>query len=87
MTDTPTPETPATYQPPAPPTRLTPALYEAVIDLCWRAVQYGETDDGDTAYYLVTKGTMHRLIGAAQGAGVPAAFRAANPDTPREDQP
>lgn len=51
-------------------------LGEAVKDLCWRAVRYGETDDGDTAYYLVTKGTMHRLVVAAQNAGVPATFRA-----------
>ena len=51
-------------------------LREAIIDLCWRATPYGKTEDGDVRYYLLTKGTVHRLIGAAQAAGIPAAFRA-----------
>lgn len=50
-------------------------LADALVDLFWRAVPYGETDDGDVRYYLFTKGTVHRLIGQAQAAGVPAAFR------------
>lgn len=61
-----------------PPLLITDAqekLTEAVIDLCWRVIPYGETDDGDIANYIVSKGTVHRLIGAAQAAGVPAAFR------------
>lgn len=52
------------------------ALADAIKDVCWRATPYGETDDGDTYAYIVTKGAMHRLIGAAQGAGISAAFRA-----------
>lgn len=52
------------------------ALAEAVVDLCWRATQYGETEGGDTYAYIVTKGSIHRLIGAAQGAGISASFRA-----------
>ena len=52
------------------------ALAIAIKDVCWRATQYGQTEDGDTFAYIVTKGAMHRLIGAAQGAGISAAFRA-----------
>ena len=52
------------------------ALANAVVDVCWKAAPYGETEDGDTLAYIVPKGAMHRLIGAAQGAGIPAAFRA-----------
>ena len=51
------------------------SLADAIIDLCWKATQYGVTSDGDTAAYIVPKGAMHRLIGAAQSAGIPAAFR------------
>jgi hypothetical protein len=51
------------------------SLADALVDLFWRAVPYGETADGDTAHYLFTKGTVHRLIGQAQSAGVPAVFR------------
>lgn len=52
------------------------ALREAVIDLCWRVTPYGEDADGNIKQYLVSAGTVHRLIGAAQAAGIPAAFRA-----------
>jgi len=51
------------------------ALGEAIKDLCWKATQYGETADGDTFAYILPKGTVHRLIGAAQSAGIPAVFR------------
>ncbi len=51
------------------------ALSEAVVDVCWKASPYGTTGDGDTLAYIVPKGALHRLIGAAQGAGIPAAFR------------
>lgn len=50
-------------------------VYEAVRDLLWRATQYGTTEDGDTAAYLLTKGTVHRLMGAMFAAGAPASFR------------
>lgn len=53
-------------------------LNEAVVDLCWRVTPYGETEDGDIADYIVSKGTVHRLVGAAQGAGVPAHLRNAH---------
>ena len=49
---------------------------EAVIDVCWKAVPYGETPDGDTAAYLLPKGAVHRLVGAAQAVGISAALRA-----------
>ena len=51
------------------------SLADALVDLFWRAVPYGETEDGDVLHYLFTKGTVHRLIGQAQSAGVPAVFR------------
>ncbi|WP_310962121.1 hypothetical protein [Nocardioides terrisoli] len=57
-------------------------LAEAVKDVCWRAQQYGQTEDGDTFAYLVTKGAMHRLIGAAQGARIAAAFRTSDEPLP-----
>jgi hypothetical protein len=58
-------------------------LVEAV-DLCWKATPYGETEDGDTAAYIVPKGTVHRLVGALQGIGISASLRAihAPEDTP-----
>lgn len=51
------------------------ALAAAIIDLCWRLTPYGTTPDGDIAAYIVSTGTAHRLIAAAQSAGIPAAFR------------
>lgn len=60
--------------------QLNERLAECIKDVCWRAQPYGETEDGDTFAYLVTKGAMHRLIGAAQGAGINAAFRVIPPD-------
>jgi hypothetical protein len=51
------------------------ALAEAVRDLCWKATAYGQTPEGDIAAYIVPKGAMHRLVGAAQSAGVSASFR------------
>ena len=50
-------------------------VYEAVRDLLWKATQYGETDDGDTASYLLPKGTVHRLVGAMQAIGQSAPLR------------
>jgi hypothetical protein len=50
-------------------------VYDAVRDLLWRATQYGETEDGDTAFYLLTKGTVHRLVGAMVSAGQSAPLR------------
>lgn len=50
-------------------------LLEAV-DLCWKATPYGSTEDGDTAAYILPKGTVHRLVGALQGIGVSASLRA-----------
>jgi len=61
-------------------------LSKAVIDVCWKATQYGTTEDGDTLAYILPKGAIHRLVGAAQGAGVPAALRAAGVPAP-EDEP
>lgn len=52
------------------------ALAEAVKDLCWRLVPFGDNDPVDR--YIVTAGTCHRLIAAAQAAGISAAFRHTN---------
>ena len=46
------------------------------VDLCWKAVPYGKTEDGDVHTYIVPKGAVHRLVGALQGIGVPASLRA-----------
>lgn len=54
----------------------TARLAEAIKDLCWRLVPYGDTDPVDR--YIVTAGTCHRLIAAAQAAGISAAFRHTN---------
>jgi hypothetical protein len=51
------------------------SLEAAVIELCWHAVPYGDDQEGNIADYLVTAGVLHRLVGAAQAAGIPAAFR------------
>jgi hypothetical protein len=59
-------------------------LAAAVIDLCWRATPFGEDADGFVDKYLLTTGTVHRLIGAAQCAGISAAFR--SPQKVRSDQ-
>lgn len=61
------------------------ALAVAIKDVCWRATPYGQTDDGDTFAYIVTKGAMHRLIGAAQCAGISASFRAPHETTPPDE--
>lgn len=58
------------------------ALTDAIKDVCWKATPYGETEDDDTLAYLVPKGAMHRLIGAAQAVGIGAAFRATTPGEP-----
>jgi len=42
----------------------------AMQDLTWKATPYGETDDGDVASYILPKGTVHRLIGAAGALGI-----------------
>jgi hypothetical protein len=53
-------------------------LAEAIVDLCWKATPYG---GGETVTaYLLPAGTVHRLIGIAQAAGIPAAFRAIGHD-------
>ena len=50
-------------------------LGEAITDLCWKATPYG--GGGETVQaYLLPAGTVHRLIGTAQGVGIPATFRA-----------
>jgi len=61
-------------------------LAGAVADVMWRAQPYGETENGDTFAYLVTKGAMHRLIGQAQqnGVGVTVAFKARTAPTATE---
>jgi len=56
--------------------QLIDALAEAIKDVCWRATQYGQTEDGDVFAYIVTKGAPHRLVGAAQCAGISASLRA-----------
>jgi len=63
------------------------SLAAAVTDLIWKVTQYGETEDGDVAAYIVPKGTVHRLVGVAQqnGAHVPVAFRAGHVPTPADD--
>lgn len=55
-------------------------LIEAVKDVCWRAQAYGETEDGDTFAYIVTKGAMHRLIAQCPGAAFRADSRESLPD-------
>jgi hypothetical protein len=52
-------------------------LRDAIIDLCWKATPYG--GGASVGAYLLPAGTVHRLIGAAQGAGIPAAFRTLDP--------
>jgi hypothetical protein len=44
-------------------------LIDRVRDLAWKATQYGTTEDGDTAAYIVPKGALHRLVGEAQAHG------------------
>lgn len=56
----------------------------AVEDICFRFTAFGQTDDGDVAKYLVTKGTVHRLVGRAQSAHISAALRAGGVDPPPE---
>lgn len=57
-------------------------LAGAVKDVCWKATPFGEREDGSIASYIVPSGAMHRLIGAAQSAGVNASFRAALSHSP-----
>jgi hypothetical protein len=45
-------------------------LVIAMQDLTWKATPYGETEDGDVAAYILPKGAVHRLIGAAAGLGI-----------------
>ncbi len=39
------------------------------------ATPFGESEDGDIRSYLVPAGALHRLVGAAQAAGISASFR------------
>lgn len=49
---------------------------EAIINLAWKCTPFGEDEEGMITRYIVPAGAVHRLVGAAQGAGIPAAFRA-----------
>jgi len=49
----------------------------AMQDLTWKATPYGETEDGDVAAYILPKGTVHRLIGAAGSLGIFLSLRSA----------
>jgi hypothetical protein len=73
-------DTPAGSVPAEPETLLA----AAVKDVCWKAAPYGETADGDVASYILPKGAIHRLVGAAQGAGISAALRAFGSVAPDE---
>ena len=54
---------------------MSEALEDAVRDVCWKATAYGMTPDGDVAAYILPKGAIHRLVGAAQCAGISASLR------------
>lgn len=54
-------------------------LRQAIIDLCWAVVPYGVDEDGWIMHYLVGSGAVHKLVGVAQGLGIPAALRATSP--------
>jgi hypothetical protein len=54
-------------------------LAQAVIDLCWHVQPYGTDEDGWIGHYIVSSGPVHRLVGAAQAAGISAALRATEP--------
>lgn len=55
--------------------RARATLAEAVRDVCWKATPTGYRE-GDVATYLIPAGALHRLVGAAQGAGISASLRA-----------
>jgi hypothetical protein len=57
----------------------------AAADVCWKATPYGTTQDGDVAAYILPKGCVHRLVGALQGAGFPAALREFGVPEPSDD--
>lgn len=59
---------------------MTEQLRQAVIDLCLAVTPYGEDEDGWITRYIVSSGPVHRLVGAAQGAGISAALRAVDSD-------
>lgn len=51
------------------------ATHCALRDLAWKATPYGTTEDGDTMAYIIPKGALHRLIGAAQSDGISVGLR------------
>ena len=59
----------------------------AILDMCERFVPFGEDEDGWITRYVITSGTVHRLIGAAQAAGIPAVFRALGKERTDDDNP
>lgn len=44
-------------------------LVVAVADVCWKATPVYRTDGEDVNYYMVPKGTLHRLVGIGQQFG------------------
>lgn len=59
---------------------MSDALTQAIKDVCWKATPYGEDEDGFVTHYLLSSGPLHRLVGAAQSAGIGASLR-----NPRHD--
>lgn len=53
----------------------TDPLADAVQDVCWKATILSADEDGGVFSYVVPAGALHRLVGAAQGAGISASFR------------
>ena len=61
--------------------------FDAVRDVLWRLTSYGSDDEGFVSHYLVSSGTVHRLVGAMIAAGESAPLRNPEPvggdDTPQ----
>jgi len=55
---------------------VAPELSQAIIDLGWAMVPYGTDEEGWIRHYIVGAGAVHKLVGIAQGLGIPVALRA-----------
>lgn len=53
----------------------------AMRDVIEHATAYGFTEDGDVHAYLVSKGAIHRLVAAAQSAGLSVGLPVEQPPT------
>lgn len=57
-------------------------FHAALVEMVWKATMAGFDADDNVTRYAVPAGALHRLVGAAQRAGVPAYLRSSEAEVP-----